>query len=126
MHCNTGGGVITNEMFVVVVVGDDDTCDRQHCDSGGGGGGGAPGRHQTRDSDVIDHVSSNHFLQQKYKWSKNSDERLHRKGHPPRPRGNPGPHLIHGFLGPARVHPKRHLSNSIDSCVSAQLIVMSN
>jgi len=51
-------------MFVVVVVGDDDTCDRQHCDSGGGGGG-APGRHQTRDSDVIDHVSSNHFLQQK-------------------------------------------------------------
>jgi len=50
-------------MFVVVVVGDDDTCDRQHCDSGGGGGG-APGRHQTRDSDVIDHVSSNHFLQQ--------------------------------------------------------------
>jgi len=64
MHRNTAGGVITNEMFVVVVVGDDDTCDRQHCDSGGGGGGGAPGRHQTRDSDVIDHVSSNHFLQQ--------------------------------------------------------------
>ena len=63
MHCNTGGGVITNEMFVVVVVGNDDSCDRQHCDSGGDGGG-APGRHQTRDSDVIDHVSSNHFLQQ--------------------------------------------------------------